>query len=288
MRPILYMLISCLFYSIMTAIGKFLITDLNGYMIVLLRNSSTFLLCSFLVISKYKEAQSLIFSKKIWLRAILSQSATTFWFVGLTYNALPFATSVSLSTPLFTTLAAAFLLGEVVSFRRWISLFIGFFGVLLITLSNYKGGFDLNFLWIIGAVISWALANIVAKKLSESISPTVIIFFMMALMTLFSIPLAIINWITPLTYTIPWFIAMAISTFLWQWFLIHAFSQSEVAMLQPFELSKLLFASLIGWLVFNETLSIMGWVGALVIAISTCYITWKERKKSLTFNGTEL
>lgn len=262
----------------MTAIGKFLVAELNGYMVALLRSVATFLLCASCIFWNFAEIKRVFFSKTIWMRAVLSQSATTFWFVGLTYNALPFAISVSLSTPLFTTLAAIFLLKEKVNIRRWGSLIVGFSGVLLITVSQHSNGFDSDVLWIMGAVVSWALANIIVKKLADKIKPVVIIFFMMALMSVFSIPLAAINWIDPEAWMIPWLALMAVSTFLWQWFLITAFSKSEVNVLQPFEFSKLLFASILGWIFFGEYLSLTGWIGAIIIALSSFYIVWREKK----------
>ncbi len=278
MPAILSMILACFFFASMSAVAKMLVEELNGPAVVLFRNAACFLLWWPVWFWHKREIREHLWSKPIWLRVLFSQSANTMWFMALGVVALPMAMAISFSTPLFTTLCAILFLAERVSYRRWTAIILGFVGVLFILLPGNQATLDANYLWVFGAVLSWALAHTVMKKLSMSVSPTVIIFFITGQMTLFSIPLGAFYWVTPTPEQIMWVLLCAVFTIIWQWFLLKAFMQADLSMLQPFEYSKLIFASVIGYVVFEETLSLSGWIGAAIVAASGTYIAWRERK----------
>src|SRR5205085_6323995 len=66
------------------------------------------------------------------LRAAVGLVSMATWFYGITVVPLATATAVAFTGPLFATLAAVLILHEVVRFRRWSAVVLGFVGVLVI------------------------------------------------------------------------------------------------------------------------------------------------------------
>lgn len=276
MQPIILFVISCFFFACMTACGKFLSADMHPTLVVLLRNTTAFVMCLPILLFHLPEIKKQRFSKTLWTRGLLSQVATTCWFMGISKVSLPSAMAVSFSSPLFTTIAAVLLLNEKISYRRGAALIVGFIGVLIILQPSTDVRSFAPYSWIVATVICWALVNIVIKKLSMSITPAVILFYMTGLMTIFAIPLGVMNWQTPSLTQLPFIFLISASYLLWQLLLVQSFAKSSLSKLQPFEFSKLIFASLIGYLVFNETMPKSGWVGVVLIIFSSCYVSWRE------------
>ncbi|MDA0781775.1 MAG: DMT family transporter [Rickettsiales bacterium] len=284
MPAILYFIASCFLFACLSAMGKHMSSTLNPAMVVFLRNAVELIICIPVLFYHFKEIKRLRFSKILWTRGFISQTASTCWFVAISKVSLPSAMAFSFSTPLFTTVAAVIFLKEAISYRRTLALVIGFVGVLII-LQPWRSIVDLApYSWVFATVILWAVANIVIKKLSDSISPMVIIFYMSLVMTIFSIPAALIYLQIPAISDIPLVILLAVNTLVWQWCLIKAYNKSPISVLQPFEFSKLIFTCLIAYFMFGEVLSISGWFGVILIIISSSYVTWREhklKKKSL-------
>jgi drug/metabolite transporter (DMT)-like permease len=254
--------------------------QMHPAMIVFLRNVVELIICIPVLFFHSKEIKEKFFSKMLWLRGLMSQLASTCWFIGVSKVSLPSAMAFSFSTPLFTTITAIIFLKESISYRRSAALIIGFIGVLVI-LKPFSGEGVANIApygWVFSTVLLWAFANILIKKLSDSLASFVIIFYMSLIMTIFSIPLAFFYWKTPTLSQLPLILLAAISTLLWQWCLIKAFNKSQVTILQPFEFSKLIFACLIGYFLFDEVLDIYSWLGVLLVIASSSYVTWREHK----------
>jgi drug/metabolite transporter (DMT)-like permease len=278
MQPIILFVISCFFFACMTACGKFLSADMHPTTVILLRNAMSFIICLPILLFNLPEIKKERSSKTLWTRALLSQVATSCWFMGISKVSLPSAMAVSFSSPLFTTIAAVLLLNEKISYRRGTALIIGFIGVLIILQPSTDVKSLAPYSWIVATVICWALVNIVIKKLSMSVTPAVILFYMTGLMTIFAIPLGLMNWQPVSINQLPFILLISVSYLLWQLLLIKSFAQSSLSKLQPFEFSKLIFASLIGYLVFNETMPKSGWIGVVLIIVSSCYVSWREAK----------
>lgn len=269
----------------MSALSKALSSELHPTALVLLRNAGALILTLPALIKHRPEIGNLVFSKLIWQRALLSQIAVTCWFMGLSLVDLSPAMAMSFLTPLFTTFAAVVFLGEIIDKRVWVGLFIGFFGVLII-LNPFQAAVSLTgYAWVFGAVLCWSLAHVVIKKLSTSVTPLVILFFMMSMMTLFSLPLGILNWKTPLSGQYLQIALLALSAFFWQWYLVKAMMHNQLSALQPFDFSKLIFASVIGYFVFNELLSFQLFAGSFLILVSAFYIAWQGKTKNCEGGG---
>jgi drug/metabolite transporter (DMT)-like permease len=190
---------------------------------------------------------------------------------------IPVANSQSLifTSPLFASVLAVLLLGEVVHTRRITALLIGFAGALIILrpgLVEFGIGAGLV---LIGALAN-ATSNVIVKHKTRTDAPDTVVFFLALYVTPLILVPALFVWTWPSLEQLLWMIAIGVSATLNQMFLSRAFATADATVVLPFDFSRLLFAVLIGYLVFAELPDIWVWVGAVVIFGASVYLAHRE------------
>ena len=196
-----------------------------------------------------------------------------FWAIG--HLPLAQAVSLSYSTPLFVTIAAAALLGEQVRARRWIAVALGFVGVLLIVRpgsAQFTAG-------TMVAVLAALLSSIVAiqiKQLSATEPADRIVIWTTLLWVPMSLLPALAVWEWPQGITWVWVVAAGVlgtgGHMLWT----RALKLGEVSTLTPISFMQLPVVALFGWLLFDETLDAWTLAGAGIIFGANAYIAHRE------------
>lgn len=211
------------------------------------------------------------------VRAVFGTGAMSCWFLGLTMIPISQATALNFTVPLFTTLGAALILGEVVRIHRWMALAIGFAGTLVIIRPGFQvlepGALIVlaSSLFISGAVLS-------VKHLSSSEHPAAIVFYMGLFMTPLSLIGASTVWIWPEPEHYPWLLAMGFIASMGQIGMARAMKAADASVSMPFTFTHMLFASLIGYVFFGEIADMWTWLGGAIIFGSTLYIVRREAK----------
>lgn len=211
------------------------------------------------------------------LRAIFGTAAMSCWFIGLTLLPLSEATALSFTVPLFTTLGAVLVLGEVVRIHRWAALVIGFFGALIIIRPGIEE-IEVGALVVLASSFFIACALLTVKSLSRTDHPTAIVFYMGLFMTPLSLFGAVPVWVWPEPEHYPWLIAMGVFAASGQMGMTRAMKAADASVSMPFSFTNMVFASIIGYVFFAETVDLWTWVGACVIFLSTMYIVRREAK----------
>jgi drug/metabolite transporter (DMT)-like permease len=193
--------------------------------------------------------------------------------------------ALSFTKPLFATLGAAVLLGEVVRARRWTAVLVGFAGVLIVlqpgaeTVSPYAG------LMLISALVLAGVALIV-KRLTAIESATTIVLYQAVFQTVLALPLALLHWRTPALALLPVLLIVGgLGTVSWLC-LTRAFALIDASIVMPFEFARLPLIALAGYLLFGEVPPIWTWIGGAVIFASTAYITHREIRAASAMRAT--
>jgi drug/metabolite transporter (DMT)-like permease len=196
-----------------------------------------------------------------------------FWAIGN----LPLAQAVSLSysTPLFATIAAVLMLGEVVRARRWSAVVMGFIGVLVIVRPGTEG-FSAGTLIAVSAAVISAIVAIQIKQLSHTEPADRIVI----LTTLFWVPLSLLPaltvWEWPQGITWLWVIAAGglgtAGHMLWT----RALKIGDVSALQPISFMQLPIVAVLAFFLFNEGVDRWTLVGAAIILGANGYIAHRE------------
>lgn len=211
------------------------------------------------------------------LRACISMCAMTTWFIALALIPIGEVTALSFLAPLFTTIGAALVLGEVVRLRRWTATLIGFCGALIIIRPG-MAEMSLGCWFALGSAVFMGTSALIIKTLTRGDDPWTIVFISHLIMIPMALIPALFVWTWPTLEVWLFLMATGPVAVLGHLFLTKAFSVTDVSIVAAVDFSRLPFAVLIGWLAFGELTDIWTWVGALVIFTSSLYIVRREQK----------
>lgn len=196
-----------------------------------------------------------------------------FWAIG--HLPLAQAVSLSYSTPLFVTLAAAAMLNEKVRARRWTAVVLGFIGVLIIVRPG-SSEFSIDALIAVLAAVMSALVAIQIKQLSAVEPADRIVIYTTLLWVPMSLLPALSVWQWPQGITWVWVIAAGFmgtgGHMLWT----RALKLGEVSALTPISFMQLPVVAIFGWWLFSEKLDVWTLVGAGIIFAANAYIAHRE------------
>ena len=133
---------------------KYLSNELNIFMIAFLRCLIGLIIIFPLIMHNKFQALKSKNIKLHFFRSCINSFSMFTYFAALGIMQLEKAAAIGFSTPLFTTLLAVIILGEIIKIHRITALFIGFIGVLIIVRPGYLP-LDLGTLLMIFASISF-------------------------------------------------------------------------------------------------------------------------------------
>lgn len=209
------------------------------------------------------------------LRSLFGLVAMLTWFYALSVVPIAQATALSFTSVIFGSIGAALVLGERMRLRRWSAVVAGFVGALVI-LRPGVGDVDPAALMVVLSSTCWAAAMLTVKRLSTTDSVVCIVTWNSVLLTLLSLPVAIPVWTTPSTEQLLWLGLIGVLATLGHLAMTSAFKVSAATVVFPVDYTRLVWASLIGYLAFSEVPDVWTWVGGTIIFASTTYIAYRE------------
>ena len=209
------------------------------------------------------------------LRSGFGLAAMLTWFYALSVVPIAQATALSFTSVIFGSIGAALVLGERMRLRRWSAVVAGFVGALVI-LRPGVGEMDPAALIVLLSSILWAGALLTVKRLSSTDSVVCIVTWNSVLLTVLSLPVAIPVWVTPSGEQLLWLLLIGVLATLGHLAMTGAFKASEATVVFPVDYTRLVWASVIGYLAFSEVPDVWTWVGGTVIFASTTYIAYRE------------
>lgn len=230
-------------------------------------------------------------------RGVIGATGMFSGFVGLTLLPLADSTAISYAAPLMVVPLAYFLLGEQVRVYRWTAVAIGFVGVLVIlwphldiaALSSRTEAQRHGAMFALGGAVCAAFATIQVRRLVNTETTASIVFTFMALcavLALLTWPLGqyvpfIGQWVVPS----PWqaFILVMVGVFggLGQIFLTISYRHADTSLIAPFEYFSMIWAIIMGYLVFADLPSIYVITGGGIVVASGIFVIWREQKLGL-------
>ena len=209
------------------------------------------------------------------IRSGFGLAAMLTWFYGLSVVPIAQATALSFTSVIFGSIGAALVLGERMRLRRWSAVAAGFIGTLVILRPGF-GDADPSALIVVLSSVCWAGALITVKRLSATDSVVCIVTWNSVLLTVLSLPVAIPVWVAPTIEQLAWLLLIGVLATLGHLAMTGAFKASDATVVFPVDYTRLVWASVIGYLAFNEVPDIWTWVGGTVIFASTTYIAYRE------------
>lgn len=278
LRGILLMNLAMFLLAGMDGITKTLATDYAVPQILCVR---FLIFCLFaLAIARPKSLRTAFRSRHPVLqiaRSLIIVIEVGVFIVAFRYLPLADAHAISGIAPLLVTALAVPFLGEKVGMRRWTAISIGFLGLLIIVRPGI-GVFNPAALIPLAGAGLWAIYQILVRKVSEDSAATSLLYMavtgaivMTALAPFFWRPPDSTGWLLLLS--------LGVVGSLGHYILIKAFQAAPASTLQPFHYVVLIWATIVGYLVFGDLPDAWTVLGAAVIAGSGLYAFYRERRQ---------
>ncbi len=225
-----------------------------------------------------------VFSRQIWHPAVVTRNlgemiGTWGFIAAITLIPLSTVSAILQAMPLAVTCGAALFLGEMVGWRRWSAILVGFVGVIIILKPN-PSEFDVLALLAVVAVIGLTVRDLATRRIPGEISTMqVAAWGFAAVGVLGAIMLAISrNAVLPDALQTGLVACAVFFGVLAYWAIVQAMRMGEVSVITPFRYSRLVFALIISTLVFHETIDMTMIIGASLIIGSGLYTFARERR----------
>ncbi|MGI9367041.1 MAG: DMT family transporter [Rhizobiaceae bacterium] len=213
----------------------------------------------------------------VWWRTIGEAGGTFFFLSALFQMPIANVTAVLQILPLTITLAAALFLGEKVGWKRYGAIVAGFLGVLLIVKPGTEG-FNFYAIYAVIATLFITMRDLVTRKMPKSI-PSLLVSLVTAItITLMGAIGSLFEpWTPPNSYQIMVLLSAAAILMVGYIFSILAMREGEVSFIAPFRYSILIWALILGYLVFGDVPDTITVIGAIIVVASGLFTFYRER-----------
>ncbi|MEK9813978.1 MAG: DMT family transporter [Paracoccaceae bacterium] len=279
---ILLMIITTIVFASQDGLSKYLATEYNVYMVVMIRY---WFFAAFVIsvssqktggikrVAKTKSPILQIFRSLI-LVAEMCITILAFTLLGLAETHAIFA-----SYPLIIAMLSGPILGEYVGWRRWLAICVGFIGILII-LNPGNGIFSPYALVPLAGAILFALYGLLTRYVGQYDNSSTS-FFWTGVVGSIAMTIIGLNYWDPVSKS-DWSIMLLLSAsgVVGHYLLIKCYEVAEASAVQPFAYLQLIWASMIGIIIFGEQITTNVLIGACIIVGAGLFTLWRERKVS--------
>jgi drug/metabolite transporter (DMT)-like permease len=279
---ILLMIITTIVFASQDGLSKYLATEYNVYMVVMIRY---WFFAAFVIsmssrrtggikrVAKTKSPILQIF-RSVILVAEMCITILAFTLLGLAETHAIFA-----SYPLIIAMLSGPILGEYVGWRRWLAISVGFIGILII-LNPGNGIFSPYALVPLAGAILFALYGLLTRYVGQYDNSSTS-FFWTGVVGSIAMTVVGLNFWDPVSKS-DWSIMLLLSAsgVVGHYLLIKCYEVAEASAVQPFAYLQLIWASMIGMIIFGEQITTNVLIGACIIVGAGLFTLWRERKVS--------
>ncbi|TCS64775.1 DMT family transporter [Varunaivibrio sulfuroxidans] len=276
-RGTLWMVLACLMFGALAVLIRRVAQQVPPFEIIFFRNLvQVIFFAPWLAVRGFSVMRTARIKTHV-TRSAIGVMAMVCFFPALAVLPAAQAIAISFTTPLFATIGAALFLREHVRARRWTAIVIGLVGVMVIlrpeaaAVGRAQGLVVLSAMFMAGSIL-------LTKSMTRTDDPNVIAAYTGALMTVFSLPLALAVWRTPDLEQGKWLLALGLTATLGQVAFNRAFSHADASAIMALDFLRLPVGAIIAFVLLGERPDRWTIVGAVVIFSSSLYIARREAR----------
>lgn len=211
------------------------------------------------------------------LRGALHIVAVILWFFAMTRIPIAEVTAIGFLNPIVATVGAAILLNEAISWRRGAAIGVALVGAMVVLRPGMRA-LELGHLAQLTAALAFGLSYIVARQLAQRASAEVVVAMMSVTVSIGLAPIAFAVWVPPTLPQIGGLAMVAVFATTGHYTMTRAFAAAPMAVTQPVTFLQLIWASLLGVMMFGEPHDPMVLIGGGLMIAAISYITWRESR----------
>jgi drug/metabolite transporter (DMT)-like permease len=269
------MLVGVAMFSFGDVLGKLIVTTYSVGQLLLLRAFAALLLLSPLI---WRHRAAFLRLDRPWLqlgRVMLSTLEVAAFFLAVAYLPLADVVTYYLACPIFVTALSAVFLGERVGWRRWSAVVAGFCGV-LIALQPSAQTVTWPALIALGGSLSFSVLMLLTRSLRAT--PDIVLASTQFIGTLvFGAALAPFGWAPPSWHSLGFFAAAGWISVCALFCVNRSLKLAPASSVVPYQYSMIIWAVMLGYLVFGDVPSAATLIGAAIIVAAGFYIFLREQ-----------
>ena len=277
LRGIFWMAVTGILFVAVTAIVRHLGTDMNAVQAAFIR----YVFGLILLVPILFRIGNFARERKIMglhaARGVIHGIGVMLWFFAMAKIPIAEVTALGFTAPIFTTLGAAFFLGEKLHLHRVGAVLIGFGGALIVLQPGFQA-INIGSIAQLTAAPLFACSFLIAKRLTRTESSPAIVAYLSIFVTLTLLLPALMVWRTPTVIELGWLFAIAACATAGHVTLTQALKSADITVTQPIQFLQLVWATLLGLTLFGEQPEIWTWVGGGIIVASATYIARRETR----------
>ena len=212
-------------------------------------------------------------------RGVVHTVGLGLWFVALPKISLADMTAIGFTTPIFIMLGAWLFLREPMRWERWLAALVGFGGVLVVVGPRLSGSGGYYSLVMLASAPVFAASFLITKALTRYETAGVMVLWQALTVTVLSLPLALLHWQAPTLLQWAGYLVCGMLGSTAHYCLTRSYGVADISATQSLKFVDLVWAMLMGWLVFSEHPSQFTLIGGLLISLSAIWIARRESRR---------
>lgn len=213
------------------------------------------------------------------LRGAFHGIGVILWFFAMTQIPIAEVTALNYLSPVYVSLGAALVLGERISWPRITAICAALLGVLIILRPGFRE-VSPGHLAMMGTAILFAASYLIAKVMSDEVAPSVVVAMLSIWVTLALAPFAAAVWVWPSLDEVAWLFLVATLATTGHFTMTLAFKCAPITVTQPVTFLQLVWATLLGWVLFGEGVDAFVLTGGAIIIGAVVIISIREARQA--------
>jgi len=209
------------------------------------------------------------------LRGLAHALAVILWFYAMARIPIAEVTAIGYTAPIYITIGAALFFGERLALRRILAVLAGFAGAMVILRPGLQEISAGQLAQVVSAPL-FAVSYLIAKRLSRDQSPVLVVAMLSVFVTIGLAPFALAVWVTPSPAEVFWLGLVAVFATLGHFTMTKALAAAPLMVIQPVTFLQLVWATLLGALVFGEAVDVWVLAGGGMIIAAVSFISYRE------------
>jgi drug/metabolite transporter (DMT)-like permease len=273
---IAYMLGATIMFAGSSAVSKWLVESYPVGEVLFTRTVVALIACAAVIVPR--TGLSVFYTRRLhhhFMRGFSQVLSQIFLLIAFSMMPLAGAIAINFSAPLFATLASALMLRERVGAARWAALLVGFCGVVVVAHPG-PDTFQIGALFALGNAVLYGSVTAAVRGMTSTESAETLTLYQLTVLTFCFALLLPWGWIWPTAPHTAWIIFNGLANAVGQFWWTRALHLAPASAVAPFYYVSLIWASVLGFIVWGEVPTVSLVIGATVVVVSGLFLFWRE------------
>jgi len=276
-QGIAWMIACTLSFVAVTGIVRYIGSDLPAAEAAFIRYAMGLIIMAPAIYGLIRRPPPMALVRQNAFRGFAHSLGVILWFFAMARIPISEVTAIGYSTPIFVTIGAALFLGERLRARRIGGVLAGLIGALIILRPGFEE-VSIGQLAQLCAGPLFAFSYLMTKNLTDKTDPQTIVALLTVFCTLFLFPFALWDWQTPTLHDVFWLFITACCATFGHIAMTKALAAAPISVTQPITFLQLVWATLLGLIVFGEAVDPFVILGGGIIVAAATFISHRETK----------